>query len=228
MELVEIIQAKDPVVVFLAKTLTDDARLEFVQSSIGFDHRWVVSRVGRSGELVLYWRALVNLKVEGSDRYYIDVVIEKKSENEWRLIGFYGEPNTTRRHEAWSKLRNLNSQLEKPWLCFRDFNEIIRQDEKLGGARRPHCQMQQFREVIDECGFMDLGFQGSKFTWSKHFENKSSIWERLDRCLVTNSWFMKFAGSRVFHLTCTSSDHVPILISLSGLIPLVKTYVIQC
>ena len=35
----EIIRAKDPTVVFLAETLTDDARLEFVQSSIGFDHR---------------------------------------------------------------------------------------------------------------------------------------------------------------------------------------------
>ena len=29
---------------------------------------------------------------------------------------------------------------------------------------------------------------------------------------------MKFAGSRVFHLTCMSSDHIPILISLSGLL----------
>ena len=28
---------------------------------------------------------------------------------------------------------------------------------------------------------------------------------------------MKFGGSRVYHLSCTSSDHVPILISLSGL-----------
>ena len=31
-ELIEIIWAKDPDVVFLVKTLTDDARLEFVQS----------------------------------------------------------------------------------------------------------------------------------------------------------------------------------------------------
>ena len=38
-ELVEIIQAKDPTIFFLAETLTDDARLEFVQRSIGFDHR---------------------------------------------------------------------------------------------------------------------------------------------------------------------------------------------
>ena len=49
-ELMEIIRAKDPTIVFLAETLTDDARLEFVQRSIGFDHRWVVLRVGRGGK----------------------------------------------------------------------------------------------------------------------------------------------------------------------------------
>ena len=88
----------------------------------------------------------------------------------------------------------------------------------LGGARRPHNQMQQFREAIDECGFVDLGFEGSKYTWSKHFENGVSIYERFDRCLVNNSWFMKFGGSRVFHLSCNSSDRVLILVSLSGVI----------
>ena len=82
--------------------------------------------------------------------------------------------------------------------------------------------MQQFKEVIDECGFMDLGFEGSKFTWSKHFESGVSIWERLDRCLVNNSWFMKFGGSRVYHLSCTSSDHIPIFIYLLGLNPPIR------
>ena len=81
-ELVEIIRAKDPAVMFLAKKLTDHARLEFVQSIMDFNHRWVVPRVGRSGGLVMYWKDSVNLKVEGSDRYYIDAVIYKNSENE--------------------------------------------------------------------------------------------------------------------------------------------------
>ena len=49
-ELMEILRAKDPTIVFLAETLTDDARLEFVQRSIGFDHRWVVPRMGRGGK----------------------------------------------------------------------------------------------------------------------------------------------------------------------------------
>ena len=57
-ELVEIVQAKDPAGVFLVETLIDDARLKFVQKSVGFDHRWVVPRVGRGGRLVLYWKVM--------------------------------------------------------------------------------------------------------------------------------------------------------------------------
>ena len=110
----EIIRAKDLTVVFLVKTLIDDARLEFVQRSIGFDHRWIVPRVGKGGGLVLYWKASINLKVEDSDRYYVDAVIDKNTENEWKLTGFYGEPDITRRHEAWAKLRALNSRPKKP------------------------------------------------------------------------------------------------------------------
>ena len=150
----------------------------------------MVPKVGRSGGLVLYWRFMINLTIEGSDKIFIDAIIDKGLESEWCLIGFYGESKTARRYEAWDKLRRLNSNLERPWLCCGDFNEIVRQDEKLGGATQSHNQMQQFRDVIDGCGFMDLGFLSPKYTWSRHFKNGNSMWERLDRCLATNNWFL--------------------------------------
>ena len=37
-ELVDIIRVKDPSIVFLAETLTDEARLDIVQRNIDFDH----------------------------------------------------------------------------------------------------------------------------------------------------------------------------------------------
>ena len=77
--------------------------------------------------------------------------------------------------------------------------------------------MQLFRDVIDECSFMDLGYVGPKFTWSKHFANGNSIWERLDRGLATNGWFLKFLGSKVYHLQCASSDHRPLLVVFAPL-----------
>ena len=66
---------------------------------------------------------------------------------------------------------------------------------------------------------MDLGFLGPKHTRSRHFENGNSIWERPDRCLAINSWFLKFSRTKVYHLRCDSSDHSPLHIVFSGVDP---------
>ena len=77
--------------------------------------------------------------------------------------------------------------------------------------------MQLFRDVIDEIGFMDLGYVGQKYTWSKHFEDGHSIWKRLDRGMATTIRFEQFPGSRITHLPRNSSDYSALLINPSGL-----------
>ena len=129
---------------FLAETWADEARLEQVLHSINFDHKWEVCNERRGGGLVLFWKNDVHVTVKDSHRYFIDVTLDKNKDTKWRFTGFYGEPKTHRRMEAWSKLTGLNNMLGIPWLCAGDFNEISRQDEKLGGAMRSHNQMQQF------------------------------------------------------------------------------------
>ena len=133
------------------------------------------------------WKTIVNLSIEDLSKYYIDALINKNTKEIWRFTSFYGEPETCRRSEAWAKLRRLNSHPNIPWFCAGNFNEILKHDAKLGGALRNHSQMQLFREVIDECGFIDLGFVGPKFTWSRYYANGHSIWERINKSLATNS-----------------------------------------
>ena len=113
--------------------------------------------------------------VEDSNKYFIDTSTDKNTDKEWRFIGFYREQETHRRVEAWSTLKGLNTQQNIHWLCARDFNELTKQDKKLGGALQSQNQMQLFRDVIDECSLMDLRFVVPKYTWSKHFENGHSI-----------------------------------------------------
>ena len=75
---------------FLAETLTNEARLEFIQSSIGFDHWWVVPRVGRGGGLDLFWRSSINLIVEGSNKYYVLVwIVLKRAASAFSLFFFF-------------------------------------------------------------------------------------------------------------------------------------------
>ena len=217
--LADIVRAKDPSVVFIAETWADEARLKDVKQKIQFENMFVVPREARGGGLVLFWRDTMAVTVEGFDKYHIDVIINKNTDLAWRFTGFYGEPETQRRHESWNLLRRLHRKFQIPWLCAGDFNELLRSDEKMGGNRRSHNQMQLFREVVDACSFLDLGYSGPKFTWSKHYASGQSIWERLDRAFCTNDWLQMFVGTRVFHLSSTTSDHVPIWIAPYGLDP---------
>lgn len=40
-----------------------------------------------------------------------------------------------------------------PWLCVGDFNEIMLMAEKMDGNHKAEWQMNNFRIVVDVCGF---------------------------------------------------------------------------
>ncbi|KAK7846040.1 hypothetical protein CFP56_008494 [Quercus suber] len=75
--------------------------------------------------------------------------------------------------------------------------------------------MQNFREVLDHCGFVDLGFLGPEFTWHGR-RGGELIWERLDRGVANYEWLARFPTGRIKHLNCFTSDHRPILLSLDA------------
>ena len=131
--------------------------------------------------------------MEGFSKNYIDAIINKNRENEWQFIEFYGKSKTKKRFESWDLLRSLDRTFQISWLCVGDFNELIRSNEKLGGNKRSHNQMYLFRDVIDKCKFIDLGYLGSKFTWRKQFARNQSIWEKLDKAFCTNDWLQQFS-----------------------------------
>ena len=160
----------------------------------------------------MFWKDSLNLNVETSSKNHIDCIIDKGKEDAWRFTGFYGEPITHKRHESWDLLRHLKSQFLLPWVCAGDYNEIVRGLEKKGGANRSHAQMQLFRDALDACEFVDMGYSGCQFTWKNFFRDGNSIWKRLDRSLANNEWLARFGGSKVVHLNCSNSDHSPLLI----------------
>ena len=62
---------------FLAKTWTDDARLDNVLWNFDFNNRWLVPSETRGGGLVLLWKDSINLTVVDSSKYYIDTFVDR-------------------------------------------------------------------------------------------------------------------------------------------------------
>ena len=85
----------------------------------------------------------------------------------------------------------------------------------MGGAQRSQKQMNEFREAINCCRFMDLGFCGSEFTWCNMQQGRHIMYLRLDRALVTQEWIDNFRDMRVHHLMESASDHCVLLITNS-------------
>ena len=85
-----------------------------------------------------------------------------------------------------------------------------------GGRLRPYARMKIFQDALDECGLIDLGFVGSKFTWSKNCANGVSVWERLDRAVGSTNLFALFPTTKVVPIDYVTSDHKPIMIFPSG------------
>lgn len=77
-------------------------------------------------------------------------------------------------------MRMLKPINDKAWICFGDFNEVLHQHEKQGAALRPYHQMEKFKEIVESCGLIDLGYEGTKFTWNNEKEGAQFTKERLD------------------------------------------------
>lgn len=119
---------------------------------------------------------------------------------------------TEKRKESWQLLRMLKPEPSLPWLFVGDFNEILNLEEKYGEASRLYSQMDRFRMALEDCEFNDLGFIGSKFTWSNKREGGSFTKERLDRAFGNGLLPSFYNNCEVHILPALTLDHSPLLI----------------
>ena len=158
--------------------------------------------------LALFWREGLSVEVLDSDQSHIDTVVKGGvSTDWWHFTGFYGSPDTSRRNESWDLLKRIRDRSSSPWLCIGDFNEIVYESEKEGGSSRLRRQMKNFSETINWCGLTDLGYVGLSFTWLYQRADGFQIRERLDRALASVEWGRRFQDAKLYHLTCSASDH---------------------
>ena len=198
--------------VFLMETRAKDKFLKNLCRKLDFKNIFIVPRNNTGGGLALYWKEGCNLKVQSSSPSHIDAVVDPRVDDAWRVTGFYGNPATANREHSWALLKHLYLQMNLPWLCVGDFNEIVKVGEKMGGAPLCERQMREFKNDLDFCRFRDLGFVGSPFTLCNNQFDGVVTWIRLDRGVASSSWSQKFPSVRVHHISGSLSDHCPLWI----------------
>lgn len=164
-------------------------RMQQVRRKIGFEGMLLVDPVGLSGGIALLWKFADEVIIENYSRHLINATIVLGGSIEsWKLMGFYGHPDRAHRGETRNLLSYLKGMSPNPWLCVGYFNEVLDQTEKSGGVPRSERQMERFRSVLEECLLGDLGFRGSKVTWTNCRGVGQFMKERLDRATANSAW----------------------------------------
>ncbi|XP_073358198.1 uncharacterized protein [Aegilops tauschii subsp. strangulata] len=194
-------------------------RVESLAGTIGYDNGYVVSSQGRSGGLGMFWNNPIKIEILGYSVYHIDCSVEEPNTKPWRMSLFYGEAQTHLRYQTWDVLKGIGSLSNLPWICIGDFNEVLRPDEQEGIGQRSNAQIQGFRDAVDVCMLMDIGYQGRFWTYEKKVAGGSYTRVRLDRAMATAEWNKKYPDAHLKHLTVATSDHCPILLNFNGTRP---------
>ncbi|KAJ1402140.1 Zinc finger, CCHC-type [Sesbania bispinosa] len=93
-----------------------------------------------------------------------------------------------------------------------DATKVLSNEEKRGGNPVQDNILTGFRECVQCCELIDLGFVGDRFTWDNRQHDQGNIKARLDRALATSTWRDLFPAATLHHLGKCCSYHSPILL----------------
>lgn len=178
-----------------------------------FKHVFWVNPRGLSGGLGLFWNDNVNVQVMYSSLNVIQTCVTINERDECFDCSFvYGDPVYHHRRMFWTFLLGIQNDLNRPWCCIGDFNDILRQHEKEGLRRQRRGRMENFCNFVNQGGLMDMDLKGCKFTWVSNPRDGVVTREKLDRVLVNWEWRSVFPHAISEALPIISSDHSPILL----------------
>ena len=216
-EVATIYQSHSPTLVFLCETRQKADKLKRIRARLGLKGFCGVDSNGMSGGLALYWHESYDVQILDKKERYIDALVRIHPDAEqWRVTCVYGEPRVENRPAMWSALQNLKTVIDRPWLVVGDFNEAMWNFEHMSATPRPEAQMVAFRDVLEVCELVDLGFIGVPFTYDNKRSGASNVKVRLDRAVASNDWRNSFAYSSVVHIPSPCSDHIAILVKGSA------------
>ena len=92
------------------------------------------------------------------------VVQVPNSDSNWLFFAIYASPRSAERHILWNNLIKVVELHYMPWVLVGDLNEPLTGEDKFGGRLVSVSGSLLFKECLDKCSVIDIGFTGAQFT----------------------------------------------------------------
>ncbi|GJZ64535.1 putative RNA-directed DNA polymerase, eukaryota, reverse transcriptase zinc-binding domain protein [Tanacetum coccineum] len=165
---------------------------------------------GLSGGILCIWNSLVFIKhkILCNDYYVVVDGLWIPGDVQIRWIVVYAPQNLASKIALWSSLSNLTANWDGILVVMGDFHEV-RNGSKRYGSIFNEKQADLFNEFISDTSLVDIPLGGYNYTWTNKWGSKMS---KLDRFLVSDSFYDKFPHTTSVILEKGTPDHRPILL----------------
>ena len=206
-----------PAILVVTETRVGGDRASKIIEGLPFDGSITMETIGYAGGLWILWKSdEMEVLPLSSIEQEIHAMVKVHSSNlTWLMTAIYASPRLAERRILWENLKTVAHLHNLPWLMLGDFKEVLGGEDKFGGNHVNLNRALEFKNCLDECNMLDLGFAGPKYTYTNRRPISDLISKRIDRCFPNPVWCVLFPEALVTHLPRTFSDHCPVLIELS-------------
>ncbi|XP_074313786.1 uncharacterized protein LOC141648979 [Silene latifolia] len=199
-------------ILFLSETKCTVDSVSSLFCRFGFENSVGVDALGSKGGLWVGWKSFWNITCIVRCQNFIILKIIECPSRFWYFCCIYGEPKKEGRAAVWMDLEQWLIKLDSHFVLLGDFNQVETKDDKLGGAKGVIFGAKFFSEWKTRNLLSDIAFKGPKFTWCNNRKGAARLYERIDKGLISSSWYSFFLNTGILHLPIQCSDHAPIIL----------------
>lgn len=138
----------------------------------------------------------VDIQATSQSRWSVHAVVTAKFQKPWILSSIYASTNKVNRKRVWGEMNGIAELQNTEWMVMGDLNTITSAQEKFGGRSPSTNKMEELKNVMNQCGLIDLGAHGPNWTWNNKRVGLANIKERLDRALANPQWCSRFPNAQ--------------------------------
>ncbi|KAK6163949.1 hypothetical protein DH2020_000813 [Rehmannia glutinosa] len=152
----------------------------------------------KTNKIWVFWTSSVTSNLVSDNDQSIDLEFSSPLFSSHFCASFiYAKSTRIERRTLSDDLRTSASTFHSlPWIVEGYFNCFLHSEERVGSNFNRALDMEEFGQMVSDCGLIDIGSEGTKMhTWVRNH-----LKERLDRIFLNIKWDDFFAHSCVKHL----------------------------
>lgn len=204
-----------PIIVAILEPRIHSSKVIFSMSTTYLINMVAVEADGFVRDLWVFWnKGIVHLEDISMHDQMINAMVTESNGAKWIMSVVYTLPYPNVRDELWKYIRCMGGYIHIPWVLIDDFNQIVEARDKQRGRAFNPAMAASLIETIEFCQLMDVGFQGTHYTWTNNRKGSAKIRERINQAWCNVEWSLYFQGAMVHHLPRVNSDHHPLLLEI--------------